>query len=54
MTKEELMDIIDYESTIYNRWETHNGDKDILEESIAKAFSNIKEAVKEYISQFAK
>lgn len=51
MTKEELMDIIEYESTIYQRWEDHSGDIEILEESISKAFSHVKEAVEEFFSK---
>ena len=52
MTKKELMDIIDNESNIYQEWQKHNNEIECLEEEIDGAFSRIKEAVEEFISQY--
>lgn len=48
MTKEELLQIIDEESNVYEKWEKHNNDLEYLPEAIANAFDRVKEAVIEY------
>ena len=51
MTKEELLNIIEEESNVYEEWQKHNNDLEYLPEAINKAFDRVKEAVKEYCKE---
>lgn len=54
MTKEELLIKIEECSEVYEIWEKKNNELEYLPKFIEDAFSEVKEAVVEYISQIEK